>query len=239
MPVIKAATEYLNDRIIVGGLKKPAGVKTKIHDCVVIYQAVSYLKTRSGSTRSDDFGCNVITQTESDVFEAICLAQPHCTPFCNVGWMSYSAFERLDPAKPKGDNVFRPCIGQQGNGVIAAAENSGSAGPDGELQSGSGEDSQLLPSPNSSDQFSQDWDYKQFDRDFAQRSTRTSPTLDSEQNSSSSNSMQPSTPTPAPNKCRADSNPISHWVASGGCRNGSNVSYSASISYSFIASTSI
>ncbi|KAF8131309.1 hypothetical protein K438DRAFT_1484542, partial [Mycena galopus ATCC 62051] len=101
-PVLKDLTEQLNDRIIVGGLKKLNGVKQKLADILVIYKGVHYLKTRSGGTWDDDFGANVITQTEADVWESLVLSRPECTPFRNQGWPPYPFFERLDPAKPKG-----------------------------------------------------------------------------------------------------------------------------------------
>ncbi|KAJ7850466.1 hypothetical protein B0H13DRAFT_2401110, partial [Mycena leptocephala] len=101
-PVLKELTEHLSDRIVVSGLKKLNGVKQKLADVLVIYRGVSYLKTRSGGTWDDDFGANVITQTEAEVWEGIVLSRPECTPFCNQGWLPYQFFERLDPAKPKG-----------------------------------------------------------------------------------------------------------------------------------------
>ncbi|KAJ7265971.1 hypothetical protein B0H12DRAFT_995680, partial [Mycena haematopus] len=101
-PVLKSLTEYLNDRIVVGGLKKLNGVKQKLSDVLVIYKGVNYLKTRSGGNWDDDFGANVITQTEAEVWEILILSRPECTPFRNQGWPPYSFFERLDPAKPKG-----------------------------------------------------------------------------------------------------------------------------------------
>ncbi|KAJ6484594.1 hypothetical protein C8R45DRAFT_798341, partial [Mycena sanguinolenta] len=100
--VMKDLTEYLNDRIIIGGLKKRNGVKQKLADVLVIYRGVNYLKTRSGGTWDDDFGANVITQTEAEIWEGIILSRPECTPFRNQGWLPYPFFERLDPAKPKG-----------------------------------------------------------------------------------------------------------------------------------------
>ncbi|KAJ6525031.1 hypothetical protein DFH09DRAFT_893100, partial [Mycena vulgaris] len=101
-PVIKKLTEHLNERIIFGGLKKAAGVKQKLTDVLAIYKGVCYLKTRSGGTWDDDFGANVITQTEAEVWESLVLSRPECTPFRNKGWPPYSFIERLDPAKPKG-----------------------------------------------------------------------------------------------------------------------------------------
>ncbi|KAJ7799339.1 hypothetical protein B0H14DRAFT_3788025 [Mycena olivaceomarginata] len=70
-PVLKSLTEHLNDRIVIGGLKKLNGVKQKLADVLVIYKGVHYLKTRSGGTWDDDFGANVITQTEADVWESL------------------------------------------------------------------------------------------------------------------------------------------------------------------------
>ncbi|KAJ7108271.1 hypothetical protein C8R44DRAFT_529674, partial [Mycena epipterygia] len=101
-PVLKSLTEYLNDRVVVGGLKKLNGVKQKLSDVLVIYKGVNYLKTRSGGNWDDDFGANVITQTEAEVWESLVLSRPECSPFRNQGWPPYPFFEKLDPAKPKG-----------------------------------------------------------------------------------------------------------------------------------------
>ncbi|KAJ7276767.1 hypothetical protein C8J57DRAFT_1223492 [Mycena rebaudengoi] len=107
-PVIRSLTDYLNDRIIVGGLKKMEGVRQKLADILVIYKGVSYLKTRSGGSWDDDLGANVITETEAEVWETLILSREECTPFRNQGWPLYPFFEKLDPAKPKGDHSFRP-----------------------------------------------------------------------------------------------------------------------------------
>ncbi|KAJ7609362.1 hypothetical protein DFH06DRAFT_978759, partial [Mycena polygramma] len=101
-PVIRSLTEHLNDHIVMGGLKKMTGVKQKISDVMSIYRGVNYLKTRSGGTWDDDFGANVITQTEAEVWDHLVLSRPECAPFRNKGWPPYPFFERLDPAKPKG-----------------------------------------------------------------------------------------------------------------------------------------
>ncbi|KAJ7696977.1 hypothetical protein B0H17DRAFT_896236, partial [Mycena rosella] len=93
-PVLKSLTNYLNDRIVIGRLKKLNGV-------LVIYRGVNYLKTRSGGNWDNDFGANVITQTEAEVWESLVLSWPECTPFRSQGWPPYPFFERLDPAKPK------------------------------------------------------------------------------------------------------------------------------------------
>ncbi|KAJ7938977.1 hypothetical protein B0H13DRAFT_2301179 [Mycena leptocephala] len=66
----------------------------------------------------DDFGANVITQTEADVWESLVLSWPECTHFRNQGWPPYPFFEKLDPAKPKGDNSYRLRIGVVGNDVV-------------------------------------------------------------------------------------------------------------------------
>ncbi|KAK7014660.1 hypothetical protein R3P38DRAFT_3205597 [Favolaschia claudopus] len=109
---------HLNKHIVVGGLKKLDGVRTKIADIMAIYRAVTYLKTRSGGSWDDDFGANVITETEEEVWQGIILSRPDCTPFRNQGWPPCSFIEKLDPAKPKGDNSFRPRIGAVGNEAV-------------------------------------------------------------------------------------------------------------------------
>ncbi|KAJ7897025.1 hypothetical protein B0H13DRAFT_1556885, partial [Mycena leptocephala] len=101
-PVLRELTNHLNDHIVVGGFKKQNGVKQKLAEVMGIYRGVSYLKTRSGGTWDDDFGANVITQTEADIWDSIVLSRPECAPFRNQGWLLYPFFERLDPAKPKG-----------------------------------------------------------------------------------------------------------------------------------------
>ncbi|KAJ7631507.1 hypothetical protein B0H17DRAFT_962341, partial [Mycena rosella] len=102
-PVIKGLTDYLNDRIVAGGLKRLMASNKNWQMCVIRYSiCVNYLKTRSGGNWDDDFGANVITQTEAELWDALVLSRPECTPFRNQGWPPYSFFERLDPAKPKG-----------------------------------------------------------------------------------------------------------------------------------------
>ncbi|KAJ7710774.1 hypothetical protein B0H17DRAFT_1190465 [Mycena rosella] len=80
---------------------------------LVIYKGVHYLKTRSGGSWDDDFGANVLTEMEAEVWEGIVLSRPECAPFRNKGWPPYPFFERLDPAKSKGDNSYRPRSGVQ------------------------------------------------------------------------------------------------------------------------------
>ncbi|KAJ7648160.1 hypothetical protein B0H17DRAFT_959090, partial [Mycena rosella] len=70
-PVIKKLTDHLNERVVLGGFKKSAGVKQKLTDVLAIYKGVNYLKTRSGGTWDDDFGANVITQTEDEVWASL------------------------------------------------------------------------------------------------------------------------------------------------------------------------
>ncbi|KAJ7677598.1 hypothetical protein B0H17DRAFT_853785, partial [Mycena rosella] len=101
-PVIKSLTDYLNEQIVLGSRKTVPGVKQKLADVLVIYKGVHYLKTRSGGSWDDDFGVNVVTEMEAEVWEAIVLSRPECAPFRNKGWPPYPFFEWLDPAKPKG-----------------------------------------------------------------------------------------------------------------------------------------
>ncbi|KAK6974462.1 hypothetical protein R3P38DRAFT_2408224, partial [Favolaschia claudopus] len=75
-PVIRACMHHLNGRIIIGGKKSEKGVRVKLADIFGIYRGVSYLMTRSGGTWDEDFGANVITQTEQDVWEGVILARP-------------------------------------------------------------------------------------------------------------------------------------------------------------------
>ncbi|KAJ7025666.1 hypothetical protein C8F04DRAFT_967459, partial [Mycena alexandri] len=75
-PVLTSLTDYLNDRIVAGGFKKVNGVKQKLADVLAIYKGVHYLKTRSGGSWDDDFGANVITETEAEVWDALVLSRP-------------------------------------------------------------------------------------------------------------------------------------------------------------------
>ncbi|KAJ7503861.1 hypothetical protein B0H11DRAFT_1626976, partial [Mycena galericulata] len=75
-PVLKSLTDHLNAHIVIGGLKKFNGVKQKLSDVMAIYKGVHYLKTRSGGNWDDDFGANVITQTEAVVWESLILSRP-------------------------------------------------------------------------------------------------------------------------------------------------------------------
>ncbi|KAJ7834273.1 hypothetical protein B0H13DRAFT_1653367 [Mycena leptocephala] len=115
--VINKATEHLNTKIIRGGLKKASTVGNKMKELKDIYQAVTYLKTRSGGSWDDDFGANIMTDADELVWAGIVASRPNCTPFKHAGWKLYD-FERLDPAKPKGSNAFRPSLEQQGNDPV-------------------------------------------------------------------------------------------------------------------------
>ncbi|KAJ7060280.1 hypothetical protein C8F01DRAFT_1058415 [Mycena amicta] len=109
-PVIKKLVVYLNERVIYGGSKKVQGVKGKITECLGIYRAVLYLKERSGGSWSDELGANIINGVDDDSWNDICLQRPACAPFRNKGWIPFNWFESLDPAKAKGDSVYRPGI---------------------------------------------------------------------------------------------------------------------------------
>ncbi|KAK6972297.1 hypothetical protein R3P38DRAFT_2812333 [Favolaschia claudopus] len=118
--------------------------------------------TRSGSTWDEDFGANVITQTEQDVWEG--------------GWLPYRAIEKLDPAKPKGDNSFRPRIGIVGNDAVLSAPTGASsasiAGPS-------------VPPPSNtppyvdSSRLSPDWDLHELEQNGTQPNDNSQPPGDS------------------------------------------------------------
>ncbi|KAE9388330.1 hypothetical protein BT96DRAFT_790648, partial [Gymnopus androsaceus JB14] len=74
--VYKEAAEYLNERIIVGGPKKPQGVKEKIKDLLDIYVAVLYLKYNvSGLVWDDELGMNIGPETQG-VWDHLIAANP-------------------------------------------------------------------------------------------------------------------------------------------------------------------
>jgi hypothetical protein len=83
-----------------------------------LYQAVTYLMTRSGGSWDNDLGANVMTETEEVVWEGIVASRPLCAPFKHAGWPLYTYFACLDPSKPKGDHTFRPRISEQGSGTL-------------------------------------------------------------------------------------------------------------------------
>ncbi|KAJ7870317.1 hypothetical protein B0H14DRAFT_2345738 [Mycena olivaceomarginata] len=62
IPVLKSLTEYLNDRVVIGGLKAE-GSEAKIIRRTGHLQGCQLPQTRSGSNWDDDFGANIITQT--------------------------------------------------------------------------------------------------------------------------------------------------------------------------------
>ncbi|KAK7025905.1 hypothetical protein R3P38DRAFT_3531877 [Favolaschia claudopus] len=116
--------------------------------------------TRSGGTWDEDFGANVITQTEQDVWEGVILARPECTPF----------------PKPKGDNSFRPRIGIVGNDTVLSAPTGASsasiAGPS-------------VPPPSNtppyvnSGRLSPDWDLHELEQNGTQPNDNSQPPADS------------------------------------------------------------
>ncbi|KAJ7454333.1 hypothetical protein B0H11DRAFT_2287974 [Mycena galericulata] len=200
-PVLKSLTDHLNAHIVIGGLKKFNGVKQKLSDVMAIYKGVHYLKTRSGGNWDDDFGANVITQTEAVVWESLILSRPECTPFRNQGWLPYPFIEKLDPAKPKGDNSYRPRIGVVGNDGAST----GSQQPEDDV----GSESQ--PAAGSGRSSSPDWDLSGFTQDTGppdsqdRDDTNSSQlNLDNSFNSSAGSSI-PSTPSASAPKRRAAS----------------------------------
>ncbi|KAF7369492.1 hypothetical protein MVEN_00278900 [Mycena venus] len=201
MPVLKNLTEHLNNHIVVGGFKKLNGVKQKLADILVIYKGVHYLKTRSGGTWDNDFGANVITQTEADVWESLILSRPECTPFRSQGWPPYPFFERLDPAKPKGNNSYRPRIGVVGNDVVVPGARVAVAAAFGccQLYIAAAAANSRHPSP--------DWDLAQLTQpDSQDQDDSNSPQLHLTTSvSSSTRSSTPSTPSASVAKCRATS----------------------------------
>ncbi|KAJ7222975.1 hypothetical protein B0H12DRAFT_1328948 [Mycena haematopus] len=197
-PVIRSLTEHLNDRIVRGGLKKADGVRQKLADIMVIYRGVTYLKTRSGGSWDDELGANVVTETEAEVWDVLILSRVECTPFRNRGWPPYPFFERLDPAKPKGDHSFRPRLGVAGNDVVLplqeqSATNSGRYSPDWDIPESqfTQPSSEDQPDANSS-QF--DASSSQFDANSSQSDPNDSQLVVTNSSSSQSHSSIPSTP---------------------------------------------
>ncbi|KAJ6566299.1 hypothetical protein B0H19DRAFT_939702 [Mycena capillaripes] len=122
LPIIRSLTEYLND---FGGLKKADGVKTKLADVRYLLSLIPHLHSAGYDHLR---GClvpqNSLWGYLAEVWDALILSRPECTPFRSQGWPPYEFFECLDPAKPKGDHSFRPRIGVTGNDVVASADSS-------------------------------------------------------------------------------------------------------------------
>ncbi|KAJ7060269.1 hypothetical protein C8F01DRAFT_955642, partial [Mycena amicta] len=75
-PAICAAVALLNQCRLGGGPKKYEGTKKKLIECLKIYKAVTYLKSRSGGTFDDILGANVITPDEDLVWRGVVEAYP-------------------------------------------------------------------------------------------------------------------------------------------------------------------
>ncbi|KAF7288195.1 hypothetical protein HMN09_01418900 [Mycena chlorophos] len=107
--VLRDCCVKLNEKRLKGGLKKPETLQKKIAEWMKIYQAVTWLMTRSGGAKwDDDLGVNPTTEEELALWEEDVRAKPPVKPFKYQGWAIYKYIQKLDPAKPKGDNVFRP-----------------------------------------------------------------------------------------------------------------------------------
>ncbi|CAK5262643.1 unnamed protein product [Mycena citricolor] len=162
--LIKELVAFLNTRIVMGGWKKVKGTDTKIADIFEIYKAVTYLKTRSGGSWDDDFGANVITQTESEIWDQLVLSRLVCAPFRNSGWLPYAIWEALDPAKPKGDNSFCLRIGVIGNDIALSRRMAMQGPADLPSESDTGEQSQSQ-SQSQPRSYSPDWDEQAMQND--------------------------------------------------------------------------
>ncbi|THU75905.1 hypothetical protein K435DRAFT_606689, partial [Dendrothele bispora CBS 962.96] len=102
-PVLKLLTAHLNQRIIAGGEKKVATVRTKVSEWLSIFDAVEYLKLHvSGIHWDDELGANITTEAEERVWDTIVASHPNCYPFKNSGWPVYDDVLKLCPEKQKG-----------------------------------------------------------------------------------------------------------------------------------------
>ncbi|KAL0059952.1 hypothetical protein AAF712_013301 [Marasmius tenuissimus] len=112
---LNSTADYLNARVITGGLKKVGSIKEKVTDLLAVYQAVKFLKTASGIHYDDERGANITTPAEESVWQTIVTTHPDCTPFKNSGWEIYDdVLNALSPDKPKGSHRYFASQGIQG-----------------------------------------------------------------------------------------------------------------------------
>lgn len=116
--VVLRLVAFLNVRIVIGGLKKKDTLVVKIRQLFQVRKGVTHLQKKSGwhwdntnGYRRDD------TAAEEISWEALVLQHPIVAPFKNSGWALLEYVDLLQPAKPKGDNVFRPGSGTVGNEI--------------------------------------------------------------------------------------------------------------------------
>ncbi|KAH9038055.1 hypothetical protein EDB85DRAFT_1860878 [Lactarius pseudohatsudake] len=111
----KIVTKQLNEKIIVGGKKKPSSVQNKLNDLLSVFQTVDFLENRaSGLTYTQTSGCNIMTPEEDATWEVLFLQYPNAAPFRNCGWDIYEDVKKLCPNKAKGTHSFYPSNGTQG-----------------------------------------------------------------------------------------------------------------------------
>ncbi|ESK81188.1 hypothetical protein Moror_2279 [Moniliophthora roreri MCA 2997] len=208
--VIEELTQYLNDHVVAGGLKKKGGVAKKIKDLLAIFAAVEYLRTRSGGHWDDEHGANMTTPEELQVWKSIVATKKEY--------------------KQKGDHRYSAISGT--TGIIISGQPSSSSAP---LASNaipdplplppatttSGNDPTVASSPGDhasvlQQDGSPDWDELQMNQDIAvSRSTSQPPVESAQEITASASTSQPeveptaATETPAckpiSQKCSADS----------------------------------
>ncbi|KAM6491750.1 hypothetical protein JOM56_012792, partial [Amanita muscaria] len=99
----KLVAKQLNEKIVVGGKKKPSSVQNKLNDLLSVFQTVDFLENRaSGVAYMESSGCNITTPEEEVIWEALCLQYPNAAPFKNRGWEIYEDVKKLCPNKAKG-----------------------------------------------------------------------------------------------------------------------------------------
>uniref|UniRef100_A0A0W0FIX4 Myb/SANT-like domain-containing protein n=1 Tax=Moniliophthora roreri TaxID=221103 RepID=A0A0W0FIX4_MONRR len=208
--VIEELTQYLNDHVVAGGLKKKGGVAKKIKDLLAIFAAVEYLRTRSGGHWDDEHGANMTTPEELQVWKSIVATKKEY--------------------KPKGDHRYSAISGT--TGIIISGQPSSSSAPlasnaipdplplppatttsdnDPTVASSPGDHASVLQQDGSPD-----WDELQMNQDIAvSRSTSQPPVESAQEITASASTSQPeveptaATETPAckpiSQKCSADS----------------------------------
>ncbi|ESK80980.1 hypothetical protein Moror_7630 [Moniliophthora roreri MCA 2997] len=207
--VIEELTQYLNDHVVAGGLKKKEGVAKKIKDLLAIFAAVEYLRTCSGGHWDDERGANMTTPEELQVWKSIVATKKEY--------------------KQKRDHCYSAISGT--TGIIIPGQPSSSSAP---LASNaipvplplppattSGNDSTVASSPGDHTSVLQwdgspDWDELQMDQNIAVSGSTSQPSVESAQEitasaSTSQPEVGPTTATETPahkpisQKCSADS----------------------------------
>ncbi|KAF8905169.1 hypothetical protein CPB85DRAFT_1159629, partial [Mucidula mucida] len=68
---LNAAAAFLNEHCVRGGPKTQKSVNNKLSDLQKIASAVEYLSEVSGMTYTEEYGLNIVTSTESVIWDGI------------------------------------------------------------------------------------------------------------------------------------------------------------------------